>query len=302
MARYDEFDDEHEPILAPFLKNLKAKFGVRYIALGLGLCLVVGVAFMLMGDNNPSSDGSNIPVVKADTTPYKILPEEIGGMAVPNQHSTIFETLAGQDKKRVENLLADEEQPMTKAEIMPEEKVTETVDEKTEENIVEKPVTEKVTMVDPKADTTKPEPMPAPPEAGEVANTEPSAAPSKILMDEVKKSEEPKSIEAKIITDIKAESKPKEELKTETSKTETLAGSKSVQFAAVKSDPEARALWKKLQSQNPELSAYTLRVQKADLNEKGVFYRVQVAGLSADSASSLCAKVKSRGGSCMVVK
>lgn len=322
MSRYDEFDDG-DSWLGRTARDVSKGFGLRHIVmvvgvLGLG-ALLLGAGGKLFGAHNGGTSG-NVPLVEADNTPYKSAPDDAGGMAVPNQSSTIFDTLKGQDGSKVENLLADDEQPMTKAEIAPppsnagltkpeaEPDTTASTTASATEQTPAQLATEKqvegqqpnaqqqVAMVDPKAETAKPETMPTPPLDDTVASTEPSAqaaakeptasvkdAPKEPVKKEEVKKEEPKA-------------EPKQEAKPETK------GSTSIQFAAVKSDDEARKLWASLQSKNPELLGKILRVQKADLKDKGVFYRVQVGGFSADSASSICAKVKSRGGSCMVVK
>jgi hypothetical protein len=289
MSRFDEFDDHDS-----FVSRLGSRFGLRHAVLSVGLILTIaGGIWVVMNDDKGELSGS-VPLIQADTTPYKVAPDEMGGMPVPNQNSTIFETLKGNgDKPRVENLLAEDEQPMTKAEIMPvEEKITTKVEStktvvemapSATEKITEKVADERVAMIDATSDTAKPEIMPLPPEGNDIANTEPSAAPAT----KEEKPTEPKLDEPK---------KVDESTKSNTS------GTAAIQFAAVKSDEEARKLWSNLQAKNPELQGKTLRVQKADLGEKGVFYRVQVAGLSSDNASSLCGSIKSRGGSCMIVK
>jgi hypothetical protein len=294
MSTYDDFDDNDS-----FVSRLGARFGVRHGVMALGVILALGIGYAVLSGDDSGGTSGNVPLIRADNTPYKVAPEEVGGMAVPNQNSTIFETLKGDNvtKPRVENLLAEDEQPMTKAEIAPEKKIE------------AKPADEKVAMIDPTSDTAKPEPMPSAPAGSDIANTEPSATDASeqivttTMPDEtpmVVKADEPKVVEPAPVKEIVKEEPKKEEPKI--AEPVVTSGSASIQFAAVKSDEEARKLWSSLQSKNPELQGKTLRVQKADLGEKGVFYRVQVAGLSADTASSICGSVKSRGGSCMVVK
>ena len=288
MSKYDEFDDNDS-----FVSRLGSRFGLRHGVMALGAVAVFGVGYVILSGGSGGGAPGNVPVIRADNSPYKVAPEEAGGMPVPNQNSTIFETLKGQDaeKPRVENLLAEDEQPMTKAEIAP---APETAPEDKKEDVA---------MIDSKADTSKPQSPSSDPEGSDVANTEPSATAAtddteKPMVIGAEKVEEPKAADVK--ADVKKEEPAKVEAKP--AETKTASGSAAIQFAAVKSDAEARQLWSSLQSKNPELQGKTLRVQKADLGAKGVYYRVQVAGLSADTASSICGSVKSRGGSCMVVK
>lgn len=315
MSHYDDFDDNDS-----FVSRLGSRFGVRHGVIAVVVLAVLGGGYALISGGDLGGMAGNVPVVRADTTPYKVAPEEVGGMPVPNQNSTIFETLKGQDaeKPRVENLLAEDEQPMTKAEIAPAEKPAEPTEaantntEESKDTMTTKtvpedapPSSQDVAMIDAKSDTTKPEPMPTAPAGSDVAATEPSATST---MTDTEKPETPVAVTTEVAKPpVKEEPKEpvKAEAKPDAEKPPVKAlssGSSAIQFAAVKSDAEARKLWSSLQSKYPELSGRTLRVQRADLGDKGTFYRVQAAGLSADSASSLCSSIKARGGSCMVVK
>lgn len=78
-----------------------------------------------------------------------------------------------------------------------------------------------------------------------------------------------------------------------------------VQVASLRSEPEARATWMKLKTDFATLlpnGAYG-DVRRVDLNEKGIYYRLRIAGLSDKaSASRLCSGFKGRGQSCFVTK
>ncbi len=81
------------------------------------------------------------------------------------------------------------------------------------------------------------------------------------------------------------------------------SGGYRVQVAAVRSDAEADALWAKLLGQHPDVMAgATKDVQRADLGEKGIFYRVR-AGRFADraNADAFCSALKARGTDCLIV-
>ncbi len=62
----------------------------------------------------------DVPVVQADTSPYKSAPEDPGGMEVRHQDSTIFDPM---EKKgdTVEKLMPAPEQPVDKAEVLGKE-------------------------------------------------------------------------------------------------------------------------------------------------------------------------------------
>lgn len=56
----------------------------------------------------------DVPIVTADTTPYKSKPEDPGGMEVRHRDSTVFDTLNGKGTKKAEKLLPPQEKPVDK--------------------------------------------------------------------------------------------------------------------------------------------------------------------------------------------
>jgi cell division protein FtsN len=82
------------------------------------------------------------------------------------------------------------------------------------------------------------------------------------------------------------------------------AGAFVLQIGAYKSQSEADAAWKTYQSKHAALLAgFAQDVQKADLGDKGVWYRLRV-GSFADkaAAAALCDRLKADGGACFPVK
>ena len=63
------------------------------------------------------------------------------------------------------------------------------------------------------------------------------------------------------------------------------------------------AEWKTFKSQHPMAASYSEDVRKADLGDKGTWYRLRM-GSFADkaAASTVCEKLKSDGGNCLVAK
>ncbi len=268
----DEFDDENR---TSFLEILPLALIGKTLAAVVVLGVIAYAGWNILGGaRDPSGP---VPIIRADTTPLKETPQDPGGMAVPNANSTIFETLRGADDlaPRVENLLDEPEKPMTKEEALP-----------VQMEAKKEPITDvrlKATGEDPITQTKDQEesqpPAPAP-EKEEKSD----------IIAELKKEAGQEKVEA-----VKKE-EPQKEIKP------TPQGSSFVQLAAVKSDPEARTQWAKLKAKYPSLAALSLRVQRADLGEKGIFYRVQAGPTSADNAATICAKIKAAGGSCVVIK
>ncbi|MBB6309148.1 SPOR domain-containing protein [Xanthobacter tagetidis] len=81
-------------------------------------------------------------------------------------------------------------------------------------------------------------------------------------------------------------------------------GSYVVQVASQRSEADAQGSWKALQAKYPTLlGSYSAQVRKADLGERGVFYRAQVGPFaSRDQANELCQALRGQGGDCIVNK
>ncbi len=77
-----------------------------------------------------------------------------------------------------------------------------------------------------------------------------------------------------------------------------------VQVASTRSQEDARAVWTSIQSKFPSLaSGRYADVVRADLGDKGIYYRTRVAGLSdKTAANSLCMSFKAAGQACFVTK
>lgn len=289
MARRDEFDDE-----TFFDKVLKRKDktelpqGLRRLFIGGGILLLlialVTVLFSALSSGD-SREGQAVPLIRADNAPLRIKPEDPGGMAVPNKDSTIFETLKrGNETRGVENLLEDGGDTASVA----REEVASKVEKKTEPLVdveleAETPEQEKksvASVIDALKDENKPQAAPI----VEVVKEEPPKA-------ELAKPDMPKADPIKT-----------EQTKIDNPKPASPAGTTYIQLAAVKSEAEASTQWARFKAKNPELSGLSLKVQKADLGAKGIFYRIQAGPLTADAAISTCAAVKSRGGNCIIAK
>jgi len=77
-----------------------------------------------------------------------------------------------------------------------------------------------------------------------------------------------------------------------------------VQLGSIKDASAASAEWAKLTKKyGAELSAAKYRVQRADLGDRGVFFRIQAGPMSKDSASEICGSIKAQTpGGCLVTR
>lgn len=80
------------------------------------------------------------------------------------------------------------------------------------------------------------------------------------------------------------------------------SGSYMVQIASQRSESEASASFKALQGKYPAvLGSRSAQIKKADLGEKGTYYRAMVGPFgSSEEAAQMCGSLKSAGGSCVV--
>jgi len=80
------------------------------------------------------------------------------------------------------------------------------------------------------------------------------------------------------------------------------AGGYLVQVSSQRSEADAQASYKALQGKFPSvLGSHAPLIKRADLGEKGVYYRAMVGPFgSPDEASQLCTSLKSAGGQCVV--
>lgn len=82
------------------------------------------------------------------------------------------------------------------------------------------------------------------------------------------------------------------------------AGGTRIQLASVRSPEAAREEWDRLKRDNPDLlGKLTANAVRADLGEKGIYYRVEAGPLTDKAAADrLCKALKARGFGCGLVK
>lgn len=75
-----------------------------------------------------------------------------------------------------------------------------------------------------------------------------------------------------------------------------------IQVAALRSEAEAEGFWSKAQAKHPDLlETMPLYVERADLGDRGIYFRVQTGPFpSKATAQDLCGQLKSAGQDCIV--
>ena len=228
--------------LAPFdVRDSSNRSGLIKLALGFGFLLLL--ALIILKVYQPGTRGrTEPPKITANSAPFKIKPDDAGGVTTPNQDKTVYDVMDGK---------------------APSETVT-------------------------------PSPSPEMPiKLPKSANIQVDSAPITI----------PKPIVSKPV--VKA---PTVAPVVKAPKAPTIAVGDSewvVQVASVRSQTDAQDVWNRVSNKfdNVLSSGHYADIKYADLAEKGVFYRLRVAGLPDKSAASrLCSAFEAQGQACFVTR
>ncbi|MCB2106838.1 MAG: SPOR domain-containing protein [Rhodobacteraceae bacterium] len=306
----DVFDDEYY--------NRRGRASDRGSSFGLivgivfGAAVAGGVAWYVV--TGPASAPSGPPpVIAAAPDPFKVKPKDPGGMDVPDQDKLVYDRLApGDAPKRVENLLPAPEKPVPPP--------------------VAKPAPAKPA---PAVVAEKPSPAPATAPGGESPAGESSKDELAAIVDSMR--QQMAAQEAAGVTDMAAANVsdtakvpatpaavkdptpvPVNEPAAEVSQQQAAviptapepsanpAPSESflVQLAAARSEEAAQAEWGRLSAKHKDLLAgFQPSVERADLGERGVFFRLRAGPLAdREKADALCASLKALNEACLIVR
>lgn len=242
---------------------------IRWTALAMAavvVAVIVALGWLLFGGpaDGPGGERSELPLIKAETTPYKVRPESPGGLEVPDRDKLVYGRIGGDDAPPpVERLLPPPEapKPPPSAEAPPPEPPAD-----------EPPLSVAAAATESGVPTIE-----------EVLNAKPPPAPPKSLVAATESAPPPA---AKPVAATPS------------------ANGFEVQLAALRSSKQADAAWKRLGGRHADvLGRLDHRVVRADLGAKGVFYRLRVGPVaSADDAKALCAILSERKVDCLVVR
>ena len=98
--------------LAPFdVRDSSGKSGMIKLALGLGFLLIL--ALLILKVYQPGvRDRAAPPKITAENTPFKIKPENEGGVQTPNQDKTVYDVMDGKAPNEVVNPSPNPEVPI----------------------------------------------------------------------------------------------------------------------------------------------------------------------------------------------
>jgi cell division septation protein DedD len=254
----------------------------------LVVCVMLGCAGAIYfaynkGKQAGAGPGGAIPLIRADQDPTKRKPDDAGG-STPDQDKLVYNPNDPNGAK-VERLLPPPEQPLPKP--VPAPGATDTL-----------PVQNIAPVATPQA---------APPTAavGVATNSASQQANTTGMMSAPAGAKAVPGIEIPPLPPAQpaqAQTTPGKPVPLTPAAAAT-TGPLRIQIAATKDEPSARAEFARLQKAHADLLGnLSATVVKADLGDKGVFYRIQ-AGPIADKAQAdkLCSQLKPLGIGCIVV-
>jgi cell division septation protein DedD len=210
--------------------------------------------------------GGAIPLIRADQSAAKVRPDSPGGESVPDQDKLVYNP--NQPGAKVERLLPGPEQPMPRAAPTGADTPLPTQD---------------IAMA--------PTPKAVPQAPGAAVAPPPPASTSGMLT---------APVGAKAVAGVEIPPPPP----AAAAKPVAATGVFKVQIAATRDEATAKAEWERLKHAHADLlGALSPTVVRADLGDKGIFFRIQ-AGPVADQASAdkLCVDLKKLSIGCIIVK
>jgi len=308
------------PITSDFARARGGRTGIPYavrrlITLFIVCCVLgTGIYYALSIWNNRTP--SEIPTIKSEGN-YKQRPEQPGGIDIPHQDVQVYQSLdKSAPKDQVEHLLPMPETPQaTKPVPMPKDKavdaVTQTENLMSSENST--PTKVVTTVSQDKASAPIPAAAPVAAVSKDVSAVpkpreasppiEPVTQPTKTVKTTVAPVTAAKPSAPTIEDVINDVTHPAPATsKTTTSATASSFGQSVIQLAALPDQSAANSLMQKLQAQHENvLGAAKLRLVKADLGAKGIYYRIQSQPISDSSAKNICAQLKDKKAGCILV-
>jgi cell division septation protein DedD len=264
---YDPIErDEPLPRSAPQSRHRRRGLGyfTLFVGAAAGVALVaVGVFAYRAGERRGAENVA--PVIVAGGGPEKVRPDQPGGMEVPNQDKQIYERLTPDRGQQPSRV--ERLLPPPEAPMSPPKQVA-------------------------AATPNPPGAAPAPPKVPELTPSDSFSAPLT-----------PPSIVAPQVANPAPTVAPREVAKAIAAQP-AAGGSYRVQIGALRSEEDAQKVIAQAKKSSGDLLAgLAFDVRRADLGEKGTYYRVQLGPLAdAAAASGLCDKLKDRKLGCMVVR
>ncbi|MCC9622785.1 SPOR domain-containing protein [Thalassospira sp. MA62] len=256
-------------------------FGAAVLIGGLG-----GAGYWFYNQGQPSQDEGDLPILLPDPSPIKIRPEDPGGMEVPHRETTVYDQLSDIDPDQ--NVVLQELPDMPR---VPEVTATPSSGENT---LSEAAASE--TMVADNGEGSREQ-------QSSTIDEENAGSQSAIAAPAIDEPE-PLSDAQKAIAAAENRSAPESPATTQAPPSSSPIGSYRIQLASVRDENAPAAEWKRLSSKHKQLlGSLEMFVERADLGDNGVYYRLQAGPLASDGAATqLCEQLKQLNVGCIVVR
>lgn len=266
----------------------------RTIGLIIGVvvgAIIAGAAAWTVFGPGAGQETARTPLIVAKPEPYKSRPDDPGGMQVENQDKLVYERVGGATAPPgAENILPPPEEPRA-PEIAPE--------------IAAEPAPEVVveSAPAPAAPVSVPSPAAEAPisEPSTIPN-EPEAAPE-IAQPVTPAVETPQA--PQVVAAPESPTRPAAlAAPTSAGSIDPLSGDHLIQIAALRTEEAAQGEWQRLSNRYSSLlGSYRPVIVRADLGERGIFFRLRAGPLNGRTAAdSLCESLKAENIGCLVVR
>lgn len=316
-AYYQEYEQQHAgyyQAAAPRRRNL---LNIGVIA---GAVIVFGgIIFYAYNQGMRAGTESVAPILRADTAPTKIRPEQPGGMEVPHQDKLVYDRLNPANNAppgEVERLLPPPEAPMERPRadaVEPPEEMPMAEEGEGAVSALREPPPDELARQAPMAPApvptyAPPVTAPAPPQQQPVPAPKPAQQQPQQLLPQ-QQATPPKQVTQALVTPPPAATAPKPTPAPVAAapaatapKPATGGPAVRIQVAAVDSEAKAAAEWQRLQRKfGGELGGLSMRTVRVEL-PKGIFYRIQGGPVDEARAKQICATMSAQGAGCSIVR
>ncbi|MFN3911134.1 SPOR domain-containing protein [Hyphomonas sp.] len=260
---YSPFDDDYRGF---DVREDETARGPLILTLAVGVLLIFGAVVWNTYRQGVRPEGEGLPSVLAEAEPFKQVPADPGGVAVPNTDKRFYDEMDATAREPVA-----EPAPSAPVELAGAGAVSDG-----------EPAQLRRGPVEPVTDLTQ---TPGMPEAVATTALTPSAPPAAVAEPAALPVSAPEPLGPRARFAFAAK------------------GDYLVQIAALRSEEAAETAWKRVTNSAPELYyGATKIIQRADLGSEGVFYRLRVGAFADRSeASAFCDAIKEAGANCIVV-
>lgn len=317
-AYYQEYEQQHAgyyQTAAPRRRNL---LNIGVIA---GAVIVFGgIIFYAYNQGMRAGTESVAPILRADTAPTKIRPEQPGGMEVPHQDKLVYDRLNPANNAppgEVERLLPPPEAPMERPRadaVEPPEEMPMAEEGEGAVSALREPPPDEVARQAPMAPApvptyAPPVTAPAPPQQQPLPTPKPAQPQPQQLLPQ-QQTPAPKPVTQALVAPPPATTVPKPAPApvaptspvATAPKPATGGPAVRIQVAAVDSEAKAAAEWQRLQRKfGGELGGLSMRTVRVEL-PKGIFYRIQGGPVDEARAKQICAAMSAQGAGCSIVR